>query len=91
MQIIAYQTEEEKQEIIASKLSEGLLLVNVSNVKEGNFLGFTENPLKDPTPIEQQVAQLQQDNVILMDALATTFEEILNLQAQVAALQGGTV
>lgn len=41
-----------------------------------------------PKTLEERVAQLQQDNVILMDALATAFEEILMLREDIA---GGTV
>ena len=36
---------------------------------------------------EQKISQLQADNLVLMDALATTFEEVLALRALV---EGGT-
>lgn len=42
MQIVKYQTEEESQQIIAAKQAQGLTLVEVANITEGNFLGFKE-------------------------------------------------
>ncbi len=48
----------------------------------------------EPEPIpqlettEQKLARLEEQNLILMDALATTFEELLELRAIV---EGGTV
>ncbi|MBH0166283.1 hypothetical protein IHV12_15275 [Fictibacillus sp. 7GRE50] len=86
MQIFIYNSEEEKQKIISEKNAEGLILIQISNITEGNFLAFSENPIKEPTPLEEKIEQLQQDNLILMDALAVTFEEVLNLKAQL----GGT-
>jgi hypothetical protein len=47
-----------------------------------------DTPLSKPT-LEEQVAQFKEDNLILMDALATTFEEVISLRADIAA--GGTV
>lgn len=50
--------------------------------------------LSEPVPIEpqptlqEQVSQLQQDNLILMDALATTFEQVLILAAKIDAMGG---
>jgi hypothetical protein len=54
--------------------------------EDGTF--FTPNPepsIEQPS-LDEKMSQLQQDNLILMDALAVTFEEILNLKAQL----GGT-
>lgn len=49
-------------------------------------------PQPDPGPppetTEQRLARLEEQNLILMDALATTFEEVLALRAIV---EGGTV
>lgn len=50
-----------------------------------------ETPIiNTPTPpqptLEEQIAELKQDNLILMDALATTFEEILNIQLQIGGV-----
>ncbi len=38
-------------------------------------------------PIEDKITRLEEQNLILMDALATTFEELLELRAIV---EGGT-
>lgn len=40
-----------------------------------------------PEPIEDKITRLEEQNLILMDALATTFEELLELRAIV---EGGT-
>lgn len=45
-------------------------------------------PIEPQPTLEQRVEQLQQDNVILMDALATTFEELIMLREEVK--NGGT-
>lgn len=38
--------------------------------------------------LDEQITQLKNDNLILMDALATTFEEILALEEKFNALGG---
>ena len=45
-------------------------------------------PVASAPTIDEQVASLKQDNLILMDALATTFEELLMLREELA---GGEV
>lgn len=45
-------------------------------------------PHEPAETIEQKLARLESQNIILMDALATTFEELLALRAIV---EGGTV
>jgi hypothetical protein len=62
----------------------------IVNISAGSY--------KDITTVEERIEQLKndnlalkEDNLILMDALATTFEEILILQGQVSTLQGGTI
>lgn len=57
-------------------------LVEEQNITEGNFLIFS-----DAKSIEEQVIQLQKDNLILMDALAMTYEEVVMLKAEA---NGGT-
>lgn len=52
-------------------------LVEEQNITEGNFLVFS-----DAKSIEEQVVQLQKDNLILMDALAMTYEEVVMLRAE---------
>lgn len=44
-----------------------------------------ENVALQQKTTTEQIAEIKQDNLIIMDALATVFEEILNLQA----MQGG--
>jgi len=36
--------------------------------------------------LEEQVTQLKNDNLILMDALATVFEELLNTQVMIGGI-----
>lgn len=75
MQIVKFITEEEAQQIIAQKQSEGLILTNVSNVTEGNFLGFKD---PDEIPIASPTNQgLVENQLILMDVLATMYEDML--------------
>lgn len=54
--------------------------------EDGTFKDPVPVPVETQPTLEEKVAGLQQDNLILMDALASTFEEILNLKA----LLGGT-
>lgn len=66
----------------------------ISDVGEcGQILQPDGTFIDDPTPppeakpsLEEQVAQLKEDNLILMDALATVFEELLITQTMI----GGT-
>lgn len=50
---------------------------------------FSESSVPITVP-KSSLEELQQDNLILMDALATAFEQILNLEAKIDAL-GGTI
>ncbi len=93
MIIIKYSTDEEMNSIIDAQTAKGLILVEVANVTEGKFLAFDDRyvepvmPTTIPKPIEEQLSQMKGDNLILMDALATVFEEVLMLREQL----GGTV
>jgi len=65
MKIIAYNgTQSEQDRIIAEETAQGQTLVAVSNVIEGNFLGFMvsaeilQSP-KLPTPIEDKIQTLE--------------------------------
>lgn len=82
-------------EIIAIRQGESLIEGEIeSDVGEigdimqsdGSFLTPEPNPILQKPTLEERMEQLQQDNLILMDALAVTFEEVLNLKAQL----GGT-
>ena len=53
IQIVKYETEEEAQRIITEKTVQGLILTDVANIIEGNFLGFVEGSVIKPTPIEK--------------------------------------
>lgn len=80
MQIVKYTTEEEAQQIIDEKIAQGFVLVEVANITEGNFLGFKEPSeinSSNNIPLEQQIAELKEQNLILMDAIATLYETIL--------------
>jgi hypothetical protein len=59
--------------------------------KRWNGTNWEEVPQPDPGPppetTEQKLARLEEQNLILMDALATTFEEVMALRAIV---EGGT-
>jgi len=56
----------------------------------GTFITPEPVIIEHQPTIEEQIAQLKTDNLILMDALATTFEELLILQDKIDIL-GGTV
>lgn len=51
---------------------------------------LVSNPIKTTTStqptIEEQIIELQNQNIILMDALATTFEEVLMLREQLGVM-----
>ena len=55
--------------------------------KDGTFITPEPLPTEPKITLDQKVEQLQQDNLILMDALAMTFEEVMMLRAEI----GGTV
>lgn len=59
---------------------------------DGVFLEDVSELMPEPEipseTLEQKLARLKEQNLILMDALATTFEEVLALRAIV---EGGTV
>lgn len=79
MQIVKYQTEEESQKIIAEKTAQGLILIAVSNVTEGNFLGFKEpyeNTTAEKTPIEAR-----------LDAIEAKLDSILVKQEEITTNQ----
>jgi len=53
MQIVKYDgTQKEYDKIVQEKIAQGLTLTNVSNVTEGDFLGFKEPvEIQQPNPI----------------------------------------
>lgn len=75
MIIVKYQTESEAEAIITEKTAAGYVLTNVDNVTEGNFLGFVEAdkaPSSEPT-----LSEIKEQNLVIMDALATLFETMI--------------
>jgi hypothetical protein len=79
MIIIKYTTEEEGQQIIADKTSQGYTLLDVQNIDEGNFLGFLE---PNETLPEKDKTELQ----ILQKTVDTLVADNLNLQTQIDIL-----
>lgn len=61
MEIIKYKNEEEKQNIIQTKTTQGLVLVEIANLTDGNFLGFmAQSDIPEPkTPIEQRLDAIE--------------------------------
>lgn len=58
MQIIKYTTEEEAEQIKQEKAAQGLILVEIANITEGNFLGFaepTEQTATNTTDLETKI------------------------------------
>ena len=76
MQIIKYLTEEEAQQIIVGEVALGFALIQVSNVTEGNFLGFLEP--NEQLPAGQPTNQEIYDNqMTMLDVQVSTYEAIL--------------
>lgn len=59
MKIYMYKTNEDAQEIITRETANGLILTEVSNIEEGNFLGFSDNPIPWRTPIEERIINIE--------------------------------
>jgi len=76
MQIVKYQTEDESQQIIADKTALGFTLIEVANITEGNFLGFLE-PNEPVVPVPNEMKEMKDNQLILMEVLATMYEEML--------------
>lgn len=63
----------------------------INSEGEGYFSEFPPEPEPEPVfdkeSVEQKLARIYEQNIILMDALATTFEELIALRELV---EGGT-
>ena len=76
-----YNTQEERENIIINNNT--LFLKEEQNITEGNFLIFMDTqPQIEIIQVEQpiinsQLKELQNQNLILMDALATLYETVL--------------
>ena len=89
MEIVAYDgTQEEYTRIVAEKEPEGLILTNVSNITEGNFLGF-KLPAEIPplneaqATLEERLSAAEAENLATLEALAIVYEELLALKTQI--------
>lgn len=78
MIIVKYETEEEAQQIIAEKTAQGLFLVEMANITEGNFLGFDDSPLKE-----------SEYNTIYTNIPAEEIEAIKQSIAELTIILGG--
>lgn len=67
---IQYTNQTDRQTIIEANVDK--ILIEEQNITEGNFLIFSDTPR-----LEEQVVQLKEDNLILMDVLATMYEDML--------------
>lgn len=73
-------------ECIAQAQDDAVISESAVEITEDEFNQLQPEITSEPT-IEEEVAELKEQNLILMDALATTFEEVLALRAIV---EGGT-
>lgn len=67
---IPYHSDSERNEILDTKIKEGLYLIEEQNIAEGNFLIFDNQPLSLPTDTVQYIP-LSMRIEILEDALLT--------------------
>lgn len=74
---IQYNSKEDREKILSENPTK--ILVEEQNLFTGNFLVLADEPRKYVTvknyPTEE-IEQIKQDNLILMDALATIYEAI---------------
>ena len=75
MVIIKYENESEVQGIINAQTALGLHLISVSNVTEGNFLGFDDRNVAPPVQTYSN-QELKDNQLTLMDVLATMTEAL---------------
>ncbi|WP_373845283.1 hypothetical protein [Clostridium sp.] len=64
-----YTTQEGRTNILAQHKDK--ILIEEKNIKEGNFLIFS-----DVKPLENQVADLQQNQLIIMNAIADLYSAL---------------
>ena len=46
-----------------------IILIEEQNIVEGNYLVFSDVPIGEPTPIEQQLVDLKDNQMILMSGI----------------------
>ena len=73
MIIIKYENESEVEAIVAEQTSKGFHLIEVSNITEGNFLGFDDKVEVIPSiqPTNQEVMDMQ---ITVLDLVVTVIE-----------------
>lgn len=71
---IQYTDENERRTIIEANVDK--YLIEEHNIQEGNFLIFSDSPRLEER-IEKIEQQIQNDNIIKFEVLATIYEEIL--------------
>lgn len=80
MVIIKYENESEVQSIIDEQTKKGLHLVSVSNVIEGNFLGFDDRDVVPQIPNvdsnQLTMKELQDNQLIIMSAIADLYSAL---------------
>lgn len=102
MQIYKYSTQEDYDRIIEEKTAQGLILTNVSNVTEGNFLGFKEpeeikpeldtdlKALKEKIDTmlanQAEVVQLRQEKEVLLQTIAEKEEIIQQKEIEITSM-----
>ena len=53
----------------------GMLLISEENLFDGNFLTFTD--IEPAATMDEQMAEVKENTIILMDVLGTMFEAML--------------
>lgn len=79
MKIMKYDNESDLQSIIDEQTALGLHVVAISNVVEGNFIGFDDRdivPTVTPTPLETQILEGQQT---IKDGLADMYIAVASI------------
>jgi len=76
MRIIKYENESEVEAIVAAQTALGFHLIEVSNVGEGNFLGFDDRIVIIPS-VQPTNQELSDNQLTLMDVLGTIYEGLV--------------
>lgn len=87
---LAYETPEERENIINEQTALGLRLIEEQNIADGNFLIFTDEPIPESTPqppteneiLWQTITDLQLD-------LISTNQALTDAQLEIEMLKGG--
>lgn len=84
MKIFEYSDEEEREMIVESQEKEGMVLVEIQNYKNGNFLGFRE-----PGWISPKEAASLIDEISALQAADLDNKALINgLGAMIASMYG---